>query len=171
MMQQPEKTQPFGESERAVMQQKRPPEAKRYFELIAERHRGKLEGEVNPVKALLPDSQALTGEIKDYARKLGTDLVGIAEVKQEYLYQGEQKDGMFAISLGMEMDYEQIATAPSPVAETESSRVYYELGEVTIRLAEYIRGLGYPSYPHHPLAVRRLQGRSRSDQELRTRCQ
>jgi epoxyqueuosine reductase QueG len=50
-----------------------------------------------------------------------------------------------------EMDYNRIEKTPGDDAAAEAARVYYELGEVTIRLAEYIRSLGYPAFSHHPL--------------------
>jgi Pyruvate/2-oxoacid:ferredoxin oxidoreductase delta subunit len=56
----------------------------------------------------------------------------------------------------MEMDYTQVETAPGPGASTEGARSYYELGKVTLSLAEHIRGLGHPAYAHHPLGLGRI---------------
>lgn len=156
MTEQAEKTELFAGIDREDLQRKRTPESTRYFELIAERHFPNLSGEVNPTKVEFDDVSALTQEIKSHARKLGADLVGISEVDQAYAYKGKQINEKYAISLGMEMDYECMATAPGPAAETEVARVYYELGEVTLRLGQHIWGLGYPARVHHPLGAGRL---------------
>ena len=50
----------------------------------------------------------------------------------------------------MEMNYDKIKTAPSIETRIETLRVYYVLGEVTMRLAAYIRSLGYPAVAHLP---------------------
>jgi epoxyqueuosine reductase QueG len=63
----------------------------------------------------------------------------------------------YALSLLMKMDYNKIKNTPSIEGRIETLRVYYVLGEVTIRLAAYIRSLGYqakaflPSTSKHAL--------------------
>jgi len=151
MIQRPERREFFtGEEVR------RNPEARRYFDLIAQNHRGRFAGEVSPVRREVTDPAAMTEEIKRKALDLGANLVGIAPVTQDHVYRGREVPERYLISLGMAMDYQAMATAPSPQAETEVARVYYELGEVTLKLAEYIRSLGYPAYAHHPLGAGRL---------------
>ncbi|MFQ5826018.1 MAG: 4Fe-4S double cluster binding domain-containing protein [Dehalococcoidia bacterium] len=131
-------------------------EANRYLDLIDQEHRGRWAGEVNPLRQEFSDAGVASREIKDRALNLGAHLVGISRVNQAYVYGGKYVPERFAISLGMEMDYDQVETAPGLGASTEGARVYYELGKVTLRLAEHIRSLGRPAYAHHPLGLGRI---------------
>lgn len=137
-----------GDEER---QASRLPEVQRYYDLIAEKHAGRWRGKVNSAKTEVTDPATLTRMVKDKARELGADLVGVTEVDQTFVYMGKYVAHKYAISLGMEMDYGRMATVPSPEADIEVARIYYELGETILRLAEYIRSLGYDAHSHHPL--------------------
>ncbi|MBI4286979.1 MAG: hypothetical protein HY671_00955, partial [Chloroflexi bacterium] len=106
---------------------------------------------VSREKSKTTDPAILTKTVKESAREFGADLVGVAEVDQAFVYKGRFVAHKYAISLGMEMDYERMATTPSAESNIEVARVYYELGETTIRLAEYIRSLGHDAHSHHPL--------------------
>lgn len=154
-IEQAEKTGLFARFTEGGLQQ-RVPEATRYYDLIIESHFPRLQGEINPARVEFHDREALSRQIKEHAAELGADLVGITEVNQAYVYRGKQVEEEYAISLGMEMDYERMATAPGPASVTEVARVYYELGEVTLRLGQYIRSLGYPAFVHHPMGAGRL---------------
>ncbi|MEE9202944.1 MAG: reductive dehalogenase domain-containing protein [Dehalococcoidia bacterium] len=135
----------------------RNPEAERYFLLISEKHRGRWgAGEVNPVREEMAGPSLAAQEVKAKAFSLGANLVGITTVTQDHVYQGKEVPERYLISLAMEMDFGRMATAPSLGSGAEAARVYYELGEVTIRLAEYIRSIGYHAYAHHPLGAGRM---------------
>ena len=135
----------------------RNPEAEHYFQLIFENHVSRWGyGEVNRVQREVADPSIMTEEIKNKARSLGASLVGITTVTQDHVYQDSEVPEKHLISLAMEMDHDRIATAPSEKSGAEAARIYYELGEVTLRLADYIRGLGYSAYAHHPLGSGRL---------------
>lgn len=151
MIQQAEKVDFFQGMDEEQRSAGRPPEADRYFSLIAERHQGRWRGEVSSVKTEVADPSTLTRMVRDMAQESGADLVGVAEVTQAFVYKGRHVAHKYAVSLGMEMDYARLATTPSPESLIEIARVYYELGESTIRLAEYIRSLGYDAHSHHPL--------------------
>jgi len=136
---------------------RRSTEAERYFRLIFEKHFSQWGyGEVNPVRCEVTDPTKMSHEVKEKALSLGASLVGITTVTQDHVYQGHEVPEKYLISLAMEMDHDRIATAPSAKSGAEAARVYYELGEVTIRMADYIRSLGYPAYAHHPLGGGRL---------------
>jgi epoxyqueuosine reductase QueG len=83
---------------------------------------------------------------------MGADLAGIAHVKKEYFFKGQELPHGFAISMAMEMDYDRIETSPGSPSATEVIRVYCALGDITMNLARRIRELGYPAYAHHPRA-------------------
>lgn len=154
MIEQPEKRNFFEGAQEGRPQ--RSPQAQRYYEAIAKEHRPRFEGPVSPARREVADPAAMAGEIKGLARRLGADLVGICRVTQDHVYKTKAIPEKYAISLGMEMDYDRIATAPSPLAATEVARAYHDLGLVTIELAEHIRERGYPASVHHPLGAGRM---------------
>lgn len=128
-----------------------PAEATRYMKLAVEEQWHRQRGEVNPARIRTTDPATLTRMVKETARDLGADLVGVAEVDQAFVYKGRYVTHKYAISLGAEMDYGRIATSPSRESRIESCRLYCTLGETTTRLAEYIRGLGFDAHSQHPM--------------------
>ncbi len=133
------------------------PEAERYFQLIFENHRGRWgSGEVNPERREKAGPPLVAQDVKAQAVSLGASLAGITTVTQDHVYQGKEVPEKYLVSLAMEMAFDRMATAPSVESGAEAARVYYELGEVTIRLAEHIRSLGYHAYAHHPLGAGRM---------------
>jgi epoxyqueuosine reductase len=110
-------------------------------------------------KKELNDPKENTEFIKNLALDLGADMVGISKVKKEYLFKGGELDHRFAISLAMEMDYDKIQESPKPPSATEVIRVYFLLGEITIKLAAKIRELGYSAFGHHPRACEKTHAR------------
>jgi reductive dehalogenase len=109
-----------------------------------------LEEKGNLVQTKIQDAVKLTEDIKDHALSFGADMVGVSEVNPAYVFEGSEVPHKYAISLLMEMEYDKIKTAPSLESRIETLRVYYVLGEVTMRLAAYIRSLGYPAIAHLP---------------------
>ena len=58
------------------------------------------------------------------------------------------KEMKYAISLGLEMDYEAMRTAPAPIAYADTYMYgYRKIIQATASLAEFIRGLGYNAIP------------------------
>ncbi len=87
---------------------------------------------------------------------LGVDLIGYTPVNEDFVFYNLEIYGKNAIILGMEMKWEAIKTAPSVYCEIECFRVYYELGEITIELAEYLKSQGYKTEAHHPFGGKLL---------------
>jgi len=52
--------------------------------------------------------------------------------------------------LGFEMDFDVINTAPEPPSGIEVLRGYWRLGQIVVKVAEFIRFLGYSALAHHP---------------------
>lgn len=131
MVEQPERREFFDIGE------ERPPnpEGEHYFRLIFENHLSRWGyGEVNPVRHKVSAPSIMTQEIKSEAFSLGASLVGITTTTQDHVYQGSEVPEKYLISLAMEMDHDPIATAPSAESGAEAARIYYELGEVPLRL-------------------------------------
>lgn len=142
------------EEEKRYRMEHTPSEVKNYREMITERVASRLNGPVKEEKCLLKDQAAASDMVKRKARELGADLIGVTRVDKSFIYLDKNVEERFAISLAMEMHRDDVGTAPSPRSHIEAFRVYYELGEVTIKLASFIRGLGYPAYAHIPLGSR-----------------
>ncbi len=103
------------------------------------------DGPVRTERREVSDTRAMADEIKALARRLGATLVGVAEVTDEDLYEGREPGLRHAICLGLPMDRGEMLHAPKPRASAEVMRTYREIARVAIRLAEAIRGMGWPA--------------------------
>jgi len=90
------------------------------------------------------------------ARESGIDLIGYTPVLENYIFKDLPVVGKNAIVLGMEMKWDKIKTAPSIHCGIEAFRVYYELGQKTIELTEFLQKEGYKSEAHHPFGGKLL---------------
>ncbi len=121
------------------------------------------DGRVNPRQRSVEDPAAMTEEIKRRARALGAELVGIASITDEALYEGVSLPFSTAICIGLSMDREQMAHAPQNPAGVEVMRVYRAISRIAIKLSRQIREMGWPARAygnpnstdilHIPLAV------------------
>ncbi len=98
-----------------------------------------------------------------FAKNLGADLVGISNLKQDYIYSHRGRQiyeeetwgspieltHKYSISLGFREDVQMIRTAPGSPELFETAAVYLKSAVVSIVLANYIRSLGYPARAHH----------------------
>lgn len=133
--------------------------AKKYKQKIFTEQYGFEDGPVAKRKKELTDVDENTVYIKELARDLGADMVGVSRVKREYFFKGRELDHEYAISLALEMDYDKIQESPGPPSATEVIRVYCVLGDITLKVASKIREMGYPAYAHHPRASRQFPTR------------
>ena len=88
--------------------------------------------------------------IKEKAREFGADIVGICEIEPSDIYRGRTINEKYAIAVGGRMRYRHFQQVPSKESAIECVRVYHQLGETVIALAEYIRGIGYSCEIEHP---------------------
>ena len=103
------------------------------------------DGPVAPRRREVPDPAAMAREVKALARELGADVVGVSEVGEDALYEGRNPGLRFAIVIGRAMDRAEMVHAPQARAAAEVMRSYRRLARVAIRLAERIRGWGWPA--------------------------
>lgn len=108
-------------------------------------------GETARSRVEFADESAAAAAIKATAKQLGADLVGICEIEPSDIYRGKSVEHRFAIALGMRMKWRAFQTVPSQESAIECLRVYQELGEVVIALADYIRSLGWDCTVEHPI--------------------
>jgi epoxyqueuosine reductase len=127
-------------------------EAIRDYSLLIAAQMARLEGPPGPTRRQYPSPEDASQHVKELARDAGADLVGIAHLRPHHLTQGSHDLKPFVVALAMAMRPEEIRQAPGVAAGVETFRVYYELGETAIRLAEAVRELGWQATAHHPVS-------------------
>jgi epoxyqueuosine reductase len=126
------------------------PQNDEYRRIIYEEQHPRVRGTVNPHRVEVTDVAAMTRQIKEVALGLGADKVGVCRIDPDHVYQGSEVGYKYGIVLGKRMEVEKIMAAPEAPAGIEATRIYMVLGEITIRLGQYIRDLGYEAMVHHP---------------------
>jgi epoxyqueuosine reductase len=101
------------------------------------------QGRLAPTRRPVEDPAAMSREIKAKARELGAALVGICEMKDEFLMEGVSLPYRYAISMGLPMNREIMLQVPLPRAGMEVIRTYRRCAKTAIGLARYIRSLGW----------------------------
>ena len=104
--------------------------------------------------------EAMTRIVKQVARFLGADLVGICQVHPNWVYSHEFNTITMehypieipdrcqnAIVMALEMDYETLRTSPSGVAGAATGLGYSRMAFLANLLAAFVRGLGYQAVP------------------------
>ncbi|MBI3325393.1 MAG: hypothetical protein HYZ81_01645 [Nitrospinae bacterium] len=113
----------------------------------------RISGDLAPTLKPVPGKD-VSQEIKQQARELGFNEVGIAPFDFHYVYEGKKKwvkyDLPHAICLALEQAYEDTQTAPSGPAEAAALATYRREGEAALRLGDFIRSLGYRAQIHSP---------------------
>jgi reductive dehalogenase len=126
------------------------------FELIT-KNRSFVTGPVSIDKKKV-EPKKITAFIKSLCKKFGAIDVGVIKLKNEHLYShrgrehnyGEPVENRhpFAIALTVEMDHDFVRNAPYALSVLESSRQYVRSGMIALRVAEYIRQMGYDARAH-----------------------
>lgn len=108
-------------------------------------------GPVAQTRPEIADIGQMAAAIKQRARELGADIVGVCEVEPSDLYRGREVEHRYAIVLGARMRWAAFQTVPSHDSAIECIRVYASLGETCIGLANHVRGLGWAAEVEHPI--------------------
>jgi reductive dehalogenase len=121
------------------------------------------DGPINPRRERVPSPDRMSALIKEVARFLGADLVGICQLNPAYVYShtglridvakgsaGEEirLPHRYAISIAVEMDYGRMRYSPGWIDNAEVGLGYYNAAKVAVPLAAYIRELGFPARAH-----------------------
>jgi NAD-dependent dihydropyrimidine dehydrogenase PreA subunit len=130
------------------------PLTKFYKKDINENQYKHLTGPVNPEKTEFKNPAEAAEVLSEFAWAAGADLVGFTQVKENFIFHGIEVKEKFAVVLGVEMDFDLIATAPEPPSGVEVLRGYWRLGGIICKVGEFIRDLGYPATAHHPRSFR-----------------
>jgi reductive dehalogenase len=97
--------------------------------------------------------------IKEVVTAVGACEVGVAKLNPMHVYshvgRGPENWGepienthKYAVVFTLEMDYDQVSEAPRLGITEESAFQYLRGAQISIALARYIRGLGYPARAH-----------------------
>lgn len=127
------------------------PEVQEYVRRIHTEQAPLFDGPVNPTVTSFTSPEEAASLIKAKARELGADLVGICEIEPSDLYRGRTVIERYAIAVGMRMNYAEFREVPSVRSAIECMRIYFDLGQVVIELAAFIRSLGHACRVEHPL--------------------
>ena len=111
----------------------------------------RFEGVVASEKKQFASPEEAAQKLKQKAQELGADIVGICEIEPSDIYRGRSISEKYAIAVGARMRYRAFQTVPSRESAIECVRVYHQLGETVIALANYIRSLGYSCEIEHPI--------------------
>ncbi len=126
-------------------------EVDEYLKQIREYQYPRFTGEVNPQKTLFASNQEASQFVKNSARSLGADEVGIAMIEPSDVYKGRVILDPFAIVVGQKMLWREFQGVPNERSAIECLRIYFTLGEIVIALADQIRSLGYACTVEHPI--------------------
>jgi epoxyqueuosine reductase QueG len=126
-------------------------EVDKYLQQIREYQYPRFTGAVNPQKTLFASNQEASQFIKNTARTLGADEVGIAMIEPSDVYKDRVINEPFAIVVGQKMLWREFQGVPNERSAIECLRIYFTLGEIVIALAEHIRALGYACTVEHPI--------------------
>ena len=126
-------------------------EVDRYLHQIYTDQYERFDGEVSPTRLAFESPAAAASHLKDKATEFGADIVGICEIDPSDVYQGRAVTEKYAIAVGQRMRWREFQVVPSRESAIECLRVYYTLGETVIRLAAYLRSIGYACKIEHPI--------------------
>jgi len=111
----------------------------------------RFDGPVASIKRAFSSLDEAASHIKSKAEEFGADIVGVCLIEPSDIYRGKTVSEKFAIAVGQRMRWKEFQVVPSRESAIECMRIYHSLGESVIRLAEYIRSIGYPCRVEHPI--------------------
>jgi ferredoxin len=117
-----------------------------------------VDGEVSPL-TVENSPEDNTKTLKEIIAYLGSDLCGVCELDQAYVYshvgrgpepygQRIEQNHRFAVVFAVEMDVAMISAAPQPPVIVETAKQYVKAARISIVTAQYIRQLGFSARAH-----------------------
>ncbi len=97
----------------------------------------------------ITDAELVAMEV--YAKSVGALSIGFAEVPPRLVFQDKAILHSRAVVITMEMDKARIDTAPSNAAGVAVHETYDRLGQVSNKIARYLRDKGFSAHAGHPL--------------------
>ncbi len=89
-----------------------------------------------------------TTNIKKVATDASAELVGIAKMRPQWLFEGSDLSYQWIIIVAMKMDFDNLSLAPSITTSVETM-AHYSRGALTAKkIAGWIRDRGWDAHPH-----------------------
>jgi epoxyqueuosine reductase len=113
----------------------------------------------SPSKVPVTNPAQMSEQVKMMARFYGADLVGVCEINNTWVYSHyfDRETGnygpleipyKYAVVMGIEMKWEEgIVESPGYPSSAATALAYSNMAEVSSKLAQYIRMLGYEAVP------------------------
>ena len=89
-----------------------------------------------------------TAEVKKVALEASAELVGIAKMQPEWLFENSDLNYQNIIIVAMEMDFDKLAQAPSVTTSVETMAQYSRGAKIAKTVAGWIRQRGWDAHPH-----------------------
>ncbi|MDE0059186.1 MAG: 4Fe-4S dicluster domain-containing protein [Defluviicoccus sp.] len=89
-----------------------------------------------------------TARVKEAALSRGADLVGIARMNRDWVFEGFEADYRWIVVLVVAMDYDNLAGAPDDASDAEVMRQYCRGTGAAYKLAGWMREHGWDAKPH-----------------------
>lgn len=105
----------------------------------------------NPINGKKHIDRETIAELRRYARTAGAYEIGFTPVPQEWVFQDIAIRYTQAIVLVMEMDKERMSLAPNPDTAVMVHETYNQLGQVSNKIADWLREHGFAAHAGHPL--------------------
>ena len=110
-----------------------------------------LDLERNPATGKNQMDQKTLEELIQYAKSEGADEIGFTPVPQYWVFQDTAICYTQAIVLVMEMDKDRMRLAPNAETAVMVHETYNQLGQVSNKIADWLREKGYAAHAGHPL--------------------
>ena len=107
--------------------------------------------ERNPTSGKKEIDPNTLNELRQFAKSVGADEIGFVSVPQEWVFKNTAIRFTQAIVLVMEMDKARMELAPNPDTAVMVHETYNELGQISNKIADWLRERGYAAHAGHPL--------------------
>ncbi len=101
-----------------------------------------------PERTVEDTAESFSARVKAHALGNEADLVGIARMNRDWVFEGYEASEPWIVVLGVAMDHEKLATAPEITSPIEVMTQYNRGTRAARSLANFIQSLGYDARPH-----------------------
>ncbi|MDP6429885.1 MAG: 4Fe-4S dicluster domain-containing protein [Rhodospirillales bacterium] len=99
------------------------------------------------------EPEEASAKVKEAALMRESDIVGIARLNQDWVFEGYEAPYEWIVVLGVAMDWQCLKTAPSHKSQIEVQNQYGRGTRAAYKLAAWMREQGWDAHPHGgPLA-------------------
>jgi Pyruvate/2-oxoacid:ferredoxin oxidoreductase delta subunit len=110
--------------------------------------RGAKEAPPKPAAPVVDTAENWSSKVKEHVLANEGDLVGIARLRPEWVFEGYTVDLPWIVMIGVAMDHAKLATAPNIASPIEVMTQYNRGTRAARALANFIQAQGYAARPH-----------------------